>query len=47
MEVADLDGVESVEACADTKTAKITFSPPASEEAIKSLLVEINYPVAE
>ena len=47
MEVADLAGVESVEANADTKTATVTFGDPTNEEAIKSLLVEINYPVAE
>ena len=44
VEVADLEGVQSVEADQDKKTATITFGPPASEEAIKSLLSEINYP---
>ena len=46
MEVSDLAGVESVEASADSKTATISFAAPASEDAIKSLLAEINYPVA-
>jgi copper chaperone CopZ len=45
-EVGDLRGVWSVEADAQTKQATITFDAPASEEAIKSLLAEINYPVA-
>ena len=45
MEVGDLPGVEAVEASADTKTATITFGDPATEEAIKGLLAEINYPV--
>ena len=47
MEVAELAGVQSVEASQESKQATITFDPPATEEAIKSLLVEINYPVAE
>jgi len=46
MEVSDLAGVESVEANEDAKTATITFDDPATEEGIKSLLAEINYPVA-
>lgn len=44
VEVADLEGVQSVEADQDKKTVTITFGPPASEETIKSLLSEINYP---
>ena len=47
LEVGDLAGVESVVASADTKTATITFDAPATEDGIKSLLVEINYPVVE
>jgi copper chaperone CopZ len=47
IEVGDLPGVNSVEASADTKTATITFDAPANEDGIKSLLVEINYPVVE
>ena len=47
MEVGDLPGVETVEASADLKTATITFGDPATEERIKSLLAEVNYPVAE
>lgn len=46
MEVADLEGVKSVEASADSKTATIAFDPPATEESIQNLLAEINYPVA-
>ena len=44
LEVGDLPGVDTVEASADTKTAKITFEAPATEDAIKTLLAEINYP---
>jgi copper chaperone CopZ len=47
LEVGDLPGVENVEASADTKTATITFGEPATEGSIKTLLAEVNYPVAE
>ncbi len=44
-EVGDIAGVQTVEADADTKQATITFDAPATEDAIKSLLAEIDYPV--
>ena len=47
MEVGELDGVQSVEADSQTKEAVITFVAPATEEQIKALLAEINYPPAE
>jgi len=47
MEVSDLAGVQSVEASVENKQATITFDAPATEVTIKSLLAEINYPVAE
>ena len=47
MEVGDLNGVQKVEADEKTKQATITFAEPASEEKIKALLAEINYPVEE
>ena len=46
MEVGDLQGVSSVVASQDEMTATITFDPPATEDQIKALLSEINYPVA-
>ena len=46
MEVSDLEGVQSVVADVGTQQATIIFEPPATEETIKSLLAEINYPVA-
>jgi copper chaperone len=46
MEVGELDGVKSVKADLDTKNVKIEFDAPASEEKIKALLTEIEYPVA-
>lgn len=45
-EVAVLKGVQSVKADAATKQVDIVFDDPASEEQIKALLAEINYPVA-
>jgi copper chaperone len=45
-EVGELTGVKSVEADLATKVATISFDAPASEQAIKDLLAEINYPVA-
>ena len=46
MEVSELDGVQSVVADVGTQQATIIFNPPASEDGIKGLLAEINYPVA-
>ena len=43
-EVGELTGVQSVKAEIDTKKVVITFDAPASEEKIKALLAEINYP---
>jgi copper chaperone len=44
MEVGELQGVQSVSADQATKKVVISFDTPASEEKIKALLVEINYP---
>ncbi len=46
-EVSDINGVTSVEADISLKQAIISFEPPATEEEIKSLLVEINYPAID
>jgi copper chaperone len=45
-ELSEMDGVSSVKADSNTKMVEITFEPPADESLIKSLLAEINYPVA-
>jgi copper chaperone len=45
-EVADMEGVKSVKADANTKTVEIVFEAPADETKIRHLLAEINYPVA-
>jgi copper ion binding protein len=44
-EVGEMKGVQSVKADQATKKVEITFDAPASEETIKALLAEINYPV--
>lgn len=44
-EVSDMEGVLSVKADQNTKAVEIVFDAPASEEAIKALMAEINYPV--
>lgn len=46
-ELSELEGVRFVMADIDSKTAKIEYEPPATEEMIKNLLAEINYPVEE
>ena len=43
-EVGELQGIQSVKADLDTKKVQITFDVPASEQTIKALLTEINYP---
>jgi copper chaperone CopZ len=45
-EVGELAGVQSVKASEQTKMVEIVFSDPATEERIKALLAEINYPAA-
>ncbi len=46
MEVGELQGVKSVKADVNTKNVTISFEAPASEEQIKALMAEIEYPVA-
>ncbi len=43
-EVGELQGVLSVKAEEATKKVVITFDAPATEDKIKELLAEINYP---
>ena len=43
-EVGELQGIQSVKADLDTKKVQISFDVPASEQTIKALLAEINYP---
>ena len=46
MEVSDVEGVQSVKADQESQLVEITFDVPATEDGIKALLSEINYPVA-
>jgi len=45
-EISELEGVNSVVANQEARTATIVFEAPATEDKIKALLGEINYPVA-
>jgi hypothetical protein len=47
MELSEMEGVKRVEPSAETKMVEVEFGPPATEESIAALLVEINYPPAE
>ena len=44
MELTDLEGVESVEGSVENKTVTVHFNAPATDEKIRVLLAEINYP---
>jgi copper chaperone len=44
MEVGELKGVQSVKADEVGRKVVITFDAPASEDTIKALMAEINYP---
>jgi len=45
VELRELQGVQSVKADQETKKVEVTFDAPATEEQIKALLNEIDYPV--
>jgi copper chaperone len=47
MELSELPGVKSVNVNAMDKKAEISFEAPATEQQIRELLKDINYPVAE
>ncbi len=46
MELSELQGVKSVKAEVDSKNVTVSFEAPATEEQIKALMTEIEYPVA-
>jgi len=46
-ELSEMEGVVSEKADVGSKVVEIAINPPASEEKIKALLAEINYPVAD
>jgi copper chaperone len=47
MEIGEIPGVSSVDGSPDSKKVIINFEPPATEEKIKSVLQDINYPPQE
>ena len=46
-ELGDHEGIISVKASQETRTATISFAEPANVSSIKKLLVEINYPAID
>lgn len=44
MEVGELQGVQSVKADLETKNVTISYDAPVTEDEIKALLTEIEYP---
>jgi copper ion binding protein len=45
-EVGEMVGVKNVTADAEQKKVTVEYTDPATPEKIKSLLAEINYPIA-
>lgn len=43
-ELADVDGVTSVKADAESKTVVVQYEAPATIDQIRATLTEINYP---
>jgi len=43
-ELAEMEGVSSVKADAESKTVTVQWDAPASIERIRTILTEINYP---
>ncbi|MBN2257008.1 MAG: heavy-metal-associated domain-containing protein [Anaerolineaceae bacterium] len=46
-ELSDLEGVKKVTASLENKSVLIEFGPPTTQEILKEVLAEINYPVAK
>jgi copper chaperone CopZ len=44
MELSEIKGVSEVDADLETKSVKVTFEEPATEQVIFDTLAEINYP---
>ena len=45
-ELSELEGVSKVEGNVESKSVNVEWESPATEEAIKDKLIEINYPAA-
>ncbi len=46
-ELSEMEGVNEVVASFETKQTTVSFDSPATEQSIKSLLTEINYPAVD
>jgi copper chaperone len=46
MELSDLEGVSNVDADLDSKMVTVQYDAPATEQELRDLLAEINYPAA-
>jgi copper chaperone len=44
MELGELEGVSTVKASAETKQVDVQFDSPATEQTLRDMLAEINYP---
>jgi len=44
LELMELPGVVEVKANSETKTTEVVYEEPATEENLRNLLAEINYP---
>ena len=47
MELSEINGIESVQVDVNKKEITAIFESPASEQKIRDLLIEINYPPEE
>jgi hypothetical protein len=45
-ELGEFEGVSAVSGDVDARTVAVEWSAPASEQGIRALLAEINYPAA-
>ena len=46
-EVAELEGIQRVDADPNTKIVTVAFDPPATQAKIEALLAEIDYPAEQ
>ena len=44
MELSELMGIKDVQIDVDKKEVNVSYEPPADDQSIKDLLIEINYP---
>jgi copper chaperone len=47
MELSELEGVSKVNADLDSKMVTVEFDSPATEQALRDTLAEINYPAED